>query len=262
MDTNFNNYLHKLLVDDEALKMFLGDPNGQSDQHGLTKAERAVLRRVVNSASNGSVNGYAIIRPLSGYRQAVRLVQNVMHNNMSAMIAASNNTHTLNIYMPTGALTAGSNGSSYANPWGEVSTFHGSGTTIGELMDSVMSDSSNGFSFDTEQNEKGEKIITAITIKGSTLTAPPPKGITSLSETTPFWFWTLNGEATNGATEVGYEPGDTQDRTKIYYGQGQRSYENVSLSAPSVVYWQVINPSIRGFGSCGIANGQQALALS
>lgn len=55
-------YLNKLNQDDDALRAFLADPIKEADAANLSKAERAVLRRVVTTGSNGSVNGYSIVK--------------------------------------------------------------------------------------------------------------------------------------------------------------------------------------------------------
>ncbi len=86
-NSNLLTYLGLLLSDDAALSQFLVDPITESEEkHGLTKAERSVLRRTVAHLSNNSVNGYAMARHLKSYRRSLRLLQNVLHNVGSKMV--------------------------------------------------------------------------------------------------------------------------------------------------------------------------------
>jgi len=75
------NYISHLMSNDEALEKYLADPITYAERdHGLTKAERSVLRRVVTHLSNNALNGYSIKRDLGSYRRSLRLLQNVLHN--------------------------------------------------------------------------------------------------------------------------------------------------------------------------------------
>jgi hypothetical protein len=84
--SNLLNYISLLLSDDEALQRFLIDPITDAEgKYGITKAERAVLRRTVFHLSNRSLNGYTLVRHLGSYRRSLRLLQNVLHNVGSKM---------------------------------------------------------------------------------------------------------------------------------------------------------------------------------
>lgn len=86
-NSNLLNYIALLLSDDEALQRFLIDPITDAEgKHGVTKAERAVLRRTVFHLSNRSLNGYTLTRHLGSYRRSLRLLQNVLHNVGSKMV--------------------------------------------------------------------------------------------------------------------------------------------------------------------------------
>lgn len=80
------NYIHLLTHNDDALDHYIVDPITHAEGiHGLTKAERAVMRRVVSGLSNNSANGYSMARNRDSYRRSLRLLQNVLHNVGSKM---------------------------------------------------------------------------------------------------------------------------------------------------------------------------------
>ncbi len=86
-NSNLLNYIALLLSNDEALQRFLIDPITDAEgTHGITKAERAVLRRSVAHLSNRALNGYTVARHLGSYRRSLRLLQNVLHNVGSKMV--------------------------------------------------------------------------------------------------------------------------------------------------------------------------------
>ena len=86
-NSNLLDYINLLMKDDVALKNFLVDPITEAEgTHGITKAERAVLRRTVSHLSNKSKNGYTVSRHLGSYRRSLRLLQNVLHNVGSKMV--------------------------------------------------------------------------------------------------------------------------------------------------------------------------------
>lgn len=84
-NSNLLNYISLLMHNDDALHAFLADPIQAEENHGITKAERAVLRRTVAHLSNNSKNGYSVSRHLGSYRRSLRLLQNVLHNVGSKM---------------------------------------------------------------------------------------------------------------------------------------------------------------------------------
>ena len=53
-----DQFIPKLMSDDDTLKKFLADPTNGGQEYSITKAERAVLRRVTAHLSNKSKNGY------------------------------------------------------------------------------------------------------------------------------------------------------------------------------------------------------------
>ncbi len=81
------NFVNLLLSNDDALNTFLVDPITESENvHGITKAERAVLRRTITHLSNKSANGFTVARHLQSYRRSLRLFQNVLHHVGSKMV--------------------------------------------------------------------------------------------------------------------------------------------------------------------------------
>lgn len=244
--TPFNTYLHRLQSDDSALSSFLADPIGESEANGLTKAERSVLRRVLVSASNNSTNGYAIVRPLQAYRQGVRMLQNAMHRNMGAAAAVvasgsvggamtaspSDNTSTLLIYY----------GSDPANPkeqpYANGVHFTGTGSTIGELLDSVVANNKDKLSYENSTIKYSDPgpFIGSFTINGNTYNAPPPP--TGDQAGIAFWFYSINGRP--GPHTLGKKP--------------RASYYDQTIDSHSVIFWQVIAPGTEyGFQACGPA---------
>ena len=84
---NLDHFIGHLMSNDQALAQFLADPTNGGKEYGITKAERAVIRRVVSSLSNNAKNGFSIQRDLSSYRRSLRLLQNVLHKHASERIA-------------------------------------------------------------------------------------------------------------------------------------------------------------------------------
>ena len=236
--TPFNSYLHLLMAEPDALRAFLGDPVGQADAHGLTKAERSVLRRVLAEASTASTNGYAIVRPLESYQQGVRMLQNVMHRSMGAALAAGNATaNTLVVYY------SGNPSSPGTNPYAQAEYFHGSGDTIATLMASIAESNPALQYANASGYPSDHPIIESFTINGDVYTAPPHDAATSED---PFWFYSINGKPSPNTA-----------------GSIAESYADAKISPGDVVYWQVIAPGPDyGFQSCKPSDGAHTKALA
>lgn len=211
--SNLSQYLGTLLTDDDALRAFLADPVGQASKHGLTKAERAVLRRVLTSASTGSVNGYSVVRPLSGYRMAAGLLQHVIHHSAAhhANKMAGSDLNTLTIFYGPEPDDPG-----YKYNANQIS-FMVPGSTIGEMMENAQDSSGGAFAYENASGSFPDPgpFIGTIIINGAAYNAPPS------DDGSPFWVYRVNGQ-----------PGDP----------GQ-SYENFPVPEGGVVTWQVIAPS-------------------
>ncbi len=94
--SNLDHYLSLLMTDDNALELFLVNPEKAEKYYGITKAERAVLRRVVSGLSNQSKNGFSIRRDYSSYRRSLRLLQNVLHKHSSEHLAKTHSAQKTN----------------------------------------------------------------------------------------------------------------------------------------------------------------------
>lgn len=228
--TPFHAYLHKLQSDDSTLKHFLADPAKAADEHGLTKAERSVLRRVLVGASTSSTNGYGIVRPLEVYRQGVRMVQNMMHLNMgSAHAAAAGNSHALYLYYGSDPSEPGT------GPYTNSHVYTGKGSTIGALMKDIAASSAGGSAplvYDTVDGKTGP-IVLSFTIDGAVYQLKPGQ---SGYDHLPFWFYTVNGKAGDPVAQ---------------YGADHESFYDYALPSNAVVYWQAIAPgSDYGFQAC------------
>jgi hypothetical protein len=265
----FERYLAELMRDDDALFAFLHDPIKASKDAGITKAERAILRRVVAFPSTASSNGYSIIRPLLSYRGGIRMLQNMLHvaaGSQAASVlgsaksgaladmepaadASSSDYHTLYVYYsgvpddPFGA-----------HHYGEYAyrvAYYGYGQTIADVMDTAYDSYGNRLQYTDSAYFKdannGERIVSSITIpdryaNSGTYTAPPPPDPNSLdpsaSSGVPFWFYSVNGYATSG-------PHYAETGT---FGE---SYATFELGANDVIYWQVFLPSTHyGYAPC------------
>jgi hypothetical protein len=226
--TPLNDYLHKLLGDDDKLKHFLADPVAQCEEHGLSKAERSVLRRVATTASTDSTNGYAIVRPLEAYRQAIRMMQNVLHNNMgTALASGSVASNSLYLYY------SGNPSDPTTNPYYYGKAYSGTGATIGALMENIVA-TGGGLSYTNATGNYPDlgPFIGSFTVEGGIYNAPPP--FTTKDYDIPFWFFSINGF-----------PGPMNS------GKNGQSYYDFAINPGDVVYWQVIAPSQdRGFQPC------------
>jgi hypothetical protein len=258
------NYISLLLSDDEALQRFLIDPITDAEgKYGLTKAERAVLRRTVFHLSNRSLNGYTLVRHLGSYRRSLRLLQNVLHNVGSkmaqeALIAASApaedadmTIYTVLIYVPTD-ITPSTQGSQtltgltnvqvekqFGNPYGQWVPYYvlmpyDPSTTIMDVMTKA------GVSYTTSIGTGGFEYVASITPIGGfpEIFADPTDPSYDLN-TNPdanfvFWFWSINGNP-NITPGLG----------------GSQSFAQQVLPRDSIVFWQVIAPDASyGFHSC------------
>lgn len=141
--SKLNDYIGKLMHDDDALKAFLNDPvKAGEKENGITKAERAVLRRTVFHLSNNSKNGYSLQRDLSSYRRSIRLLQNVMHGvaaqhtNMAFAASATGDTGpTIKIYYTGDTDHPGAPVDNPALAYKEhIDCMGSSGSTLGEVM--------------------------------------------------------------------------------------------------------------------------------
>lgn len=264
------NYVNLLLSNDDALNTFLVDPITESENvHGITKAERAVLRRTIAHLSNKSANGYTVARHLQSYRRSLRLLQNVLHNVGSKMVqdaipvsedANSAALYTFSIVYNLPKVTNGpvdftckTNGfveqPQYGGPYA-ISTpaytvqLSNPNPSIKDVMDAV------------NQRYFGYMPYTTVTIGGqlyvksliplSTYEITADLSSSCYDLTNPnadyvFWFYSINGKANPyNSGEIG-----TSFATQI-------------LQPNQTVFWQLIAPDYEyGFQKCSPTEGNQ-----
>ncbi len=221
------NYISHLMSDDDALNRYLADPiTDAEEKHGLTKAERAVLRRTVHHMSNNSLNGYSLVRDLNSYRRSLRLLQNVLHNvgvemmgNTQTSKGQSSSYYGFLLYYPadidssySGQTIDVSNLSNqqledkYGNPFGNTVIYT---STLSESTDEysvqdILDNVKNNpyFSFDygqTTPDKDGNIYVNSVTFKDRiknindaiTIKCDLPE---SLSTDYAFWFYSLKNK--------------------------------------------------------------------
>lgn len=251
-NSNLLNYIGHLMHDDSDLRRFVVDPITDSEgKWGLTKAERAVLRRTVAGLSNNSVNGYSIDRSLSSYRRSLRLLQNVLHHSGSKMVHSAVNTagmytYSVVVYYPnatastdytcmTNAEVAKSGGSPYAHYIHVPVTLDNSNPTVEAVLNA------SGISYGTDDPKV---VVNSFTINGITYTAMLHQqdgtvtGCYDLSKDpnadAAFWFYSINGKANPSTSPSGSVP-----------------FGSTTLDPNDTVFWQLIAPdSTYGFHPC------------
>lgn len=270
-NSNLLNYLSLLLSNDEALQRFIADPISDAEQkYGLTKAERAVLRRTVSGLSNNSLNGYSIARELSSYRRSLRLLQNVLHNVGSKMAqeALANwpgggpgpvfFPYTVIVNYPnvnantdftckTNADVKGYGGP-YANPTSPFTVNLTPTSTIGEVMAAVAKQ--YGLRYETVENPAGQSFVSAFEVGGFMISADlsnpcyalPTPGERFVNNNV-FWFYSINGKP-NTSQSVGHY-------THQNFGNDGQSFWDYSVKSKDTIHWQLIAPDqAYGFLPC------------
>lgn len=193
------------------------------------------------AGSNGSQKGYSIVKPLAGYRQAIQLLQNLLHNNMGAALATGAGAqHTVMVY-PQSKYAGGEIPVFPQGAYDWCQYFYGDGDTIAELMENIHTAEPDKFAFASVASLEPKKIIESITTYGTTFTAPPgdQAGV-------PFWFWSVDGKASPNVTHV-----------KL-----GESYYDFALTRNQTVVWQIIAPTQRGFPKCDLSDGTHADGLA
>lgn len=262
-NSNLLTYISTLLQDDGALKRFVVDPITDAEgKYCLTKAERAVLRRVVSGLSNKSVNGFSMERTLDSYRRSLRLLQNVLHNTGTKMSAAmhsnvsqlatgsSPQVYHLVINYPTVAghaadFTCKKNsdvnavGGPYAHNQGFQIVFDDAGeTTVERLLLGASQAFPSLVSYQTVPGTGGKLYVKEITINGESITADLSNPCYDLGANpnadSVFWFFSVNGKPGTGQT-----------------GGVGGSFQDYVLKSGDTVYWQLIAPDASyGFQPC------------
>lgn len=255
-NSNLLNYIGLLMKDDDALKSFLKDPIAAEGSHGITKAERAVLRRTVAHLSNNSKNGYTVTRHFGSYRRSLRLLQNVLHNVGSKMVQDASKdpdasgTYAFSVIYNLPTVTSGpvdftkkSNSfvdQNYGGPYA-ISTpsytvyLSNQNPTIKEVMDEVNSIYFGGGPVMpyTTVNIKGDDYVESL-IPLSTYAIKADLSQYSVNDDYVFWFYSINGTANpNTSGDIG------------------ESFADKNLNPGDTVYWQLIAPDAQyGFQPC------------
>jgi hypothetical protein len=255
--SNLLNYISVLLSDDDALNTFLVDPITEAEgKYGITKAERAVLRRTVSHLSNKSKNGYTVKRHLGSYRRSLRLLQNVLHNVGTKMTAANktksrkvasddddNITVNLVIYYPPN-ITGDVDFTEYTNEM--IQTEYGSPYTENDTTTSISVSSDDPTIKDvldaadiSYSLDDTDSYITEIKTSDGKLTADLTQY--SLDDDYVFWFYSVNGQAGVGMN-----------------GTAGQSLDDYPVNDGDTVMWQLIAPDENyGFESCDTTDGAQ-----
>ena len=258
--SNLLNYISHLMQNDEALHKFTIDPITTSEkEHGLTKAERAVLRRTVHGLSNNSTNGYSIVRNLDSYRRSLRLLQNVLHNVGSKMVmdnlVVDDNMYTFTVFVYFPYVTEEKDANftcrtnSYVSRFGGpyrtnyvntfTATLNNPNPTIKEVMDNSELPTYQSVIINNEEFVKGFQVPAFY------ISADLSDERYNLSKNSKahyvFWFYTINGTPSKGRTP---HPGGTS-------GKLGESFATKKLKPNDVVYWQLIAPdNTYGFQHC------------
>ena len=260
--SNLLNYISLLLADDQALERYLADPITEAEgTHGLTKAERSVLRRTVAHLSNKALHGFSVKRDLSSYRRSLRLLQNVLHNVGSKMVqdvqAAKTNAdskdgivlfcYSIVVYSPNvtsdtdftcqnnAAVNAAPYNGPYANHTAAYTVCLETSTppTIQQVMDEVNKYYGNPIQYATVLNGG---VVSSFTLDGNTILADLSNACYDLpnpNADSVFWFWSINGKA---------NPQNSR---------GTVSFASQTLQSGDTVYWQLIAPdNTYGFFPC------------
>ncbi len=262
-NSNLLNYIEHLLDEgnESALRRFVVDPITDAEgKHGLTKAERAVLRRTVAGLSNNSVNGYSIDRALSSYRRSLRLLQNVLHNvgTKMAMDAMPEQDasyyYALVLYYPNSNPNVANNytchdqnyldeygGGSYQNSQVYYVYLNSPQASMLDVMNAMRTQAGLNFSTDDPQT-----VVNAFTVGGNTYTANLHFQDGTVNpcydlETNPnahnvFWFWTINGGP----------------------GTQSESFATKIVNSGQTIYWQLIAPCGNSGFVCCHAHPQNA----
>ncbi|MEM7582049.1 MAG: hypothetical protein AAF560_01600 [Acidobacteriota bacterium] len=261
-------YISHLLQNDDALKRFVVDPITDAEgKYGLTKAERAVLRRTVHHLPQTSLNGFSMLRHRASYRRSLRLLQNVLHNAGSKSAAdlhvavdgkpvtttaddASGGTFFLYVYYPNvngnTDFTCQDNdyvnnnyGGPYAQSLGFQIVFGSGSTTVERLLLGASQAFPDLIGYSTVTIDS-ENYVSAVTVDNEyTITADLSNSCYDLSSNpnanSVFWFYSINGKPGQGGST----------------GQAGQSFADYELNSYDTVYWQLIAPDASyGFQPC------------
>jgi len=289
-NSNLLNYIDHLLDprNESQLRDFVVDPITDAEQEwGLTKAERAVLRRTVAGLSNNAANGYSIDRSLSSYRRSLRMLQNVLHKNAAHAVHdhlagesedATPSFYTFVLYVPhasddnnyTGKTNAAvdSNGGPYSRYdfWSISASKVVDNPSIADVMyairgqgiKSVFQRQTLEFTDVSPNDSPNLKYVLSFDFEGVTFTAnliepngePNPEYSVQpgTHNDNVFWFYTLDGGPNKDFAPNPAFVGISGEKGVAYNTQPANQSKN-GLSG--VIVWQLIAPDLRyGYQSC------------
>ena len=262
--SKLDGYITKLLSSDDALKAFLVDPiKAAEDEHGLTKGQRSVLRRVVANLSNNSTNGYGIVRHLDSYRRSIRLLQNVLHlerghalnQHVQAQATKDDQDSNLEVYTIYIYYNGIPSEPGVNSPYAYSMHYNAAvtpGSTLGDIMAQATDYYYNKLADNmTTSTINGVEVVTSFTIPNNAgyffpgVYKAAPQAVTTH---TPFWFFSLGGMAItndyiNNSAYMGDASQGFKDVVPSYYlPQGGNN---------NTIYWQAIAPDVAyGFAPC------------
>jgi hypothetical protein len=248
-NSNLLNYINLLMHDDGALRAFLINPIQAEENHGITKAERAVLRRTVAHLSNNSKNGYSVSRQMGSYRRSLRLLQNVLHHVGSKMTqdamatpdAEGSYSFSMIFYFPNDVssgpvdFTKKTNadvekvGGPYAwNTPTYTVTLDNPNPTVQEVYDAVNDTyfSSPVMPYETVEIGGNPYVKAIVPLSTYAITADLSQYTTS--DDYVFWFYSINGKADGNISGNSGTIGE--------------SFATKTLNAGDTVFWQLIAP--------------------
>ncbi|AXG68139.1 hypothetical protein KORDIASMS9_00329 [Kordia sp. SMS9] len=244
------NYIHLLMTDDAALHQFLVDPIQAEENHGITKAERAVLRRTVAHLSNNSKNGYSVARHSGSYRRSLRLLQNVLHHVGSKMVQdslkhpeTSESTYSFSMIFNFPNNTASGPVDYTFNTNADIDKIGGPyawatpvytvsldnpNPTVQEVYDAVNDKyfATPVMPYETVTIDGAEYVKAIVPLGVYPLTADLSKYTTS--DDYVFWFYSINGRADGNISGNSGNIGE--------------SFATKTLNAGDTVFWQLIAP--------------------
>ncbi len=263
--SNLLHYISVLLHDDKALETYIVDPITEAEdekKYGLTKAERAVLRRTVSGLSNHSVNGFSMQRTLDSYRRSLRLLQNVLHNTGTKMMtdivsngdaATAQQVYYLIVNYPnlpsgsttdfTGATNAKVNsvgGPYYQSQFFQIVFNDSNPTSVQRLLLGAAQAFPDIIAYNTVVMDN-KPYVSDITINKRKIIADLSNEAYNLDKNPNadfvFWFYSIDGKPQPGHSGI--------------TGQIGMSFQDYMLTSGQTVFWEVLAPdTYYGFQSC------------
>ncbi|MEL6132155.1 MAG: hypothetical protein AAFR59_02185 [Bacteroidota bacterium] len=290
---SLDQYISKLMTDDAALQSFIADPTNGGTEYGITKAERAVLRRVIAHLSNNSKNGYGIVRQLDSYRRSLRLLQNVLHkhsaNHVAQVASAEDNTYHIRVYVTGDIKTPGA---PYTNPALAYQnyvtyTVQGDYQTLGEAMQfpnpSPSKEKGKEYTVKLNKSVKDKNNVSGMLESYTAICLTDPVSNTlewyvfaftlsgfddsefpnmngayilpymDVKERDPFWYFSLDGTAISPDSKQGYHV-----NPDAVQGENAQSFVDFPLNGSTAIDWQPIAPDKDyGYGSCLLTDVNQ-----